>query len=350
NWILGSLKQTTLTSTIPGDTKVRTTALEYTAQGLLSKETQEPTRPNDCLQTSYGYDAFGNRTSVSAAACSGASGNTVLSAATARSSTDNFGTDGRFALTSTNALSQGETKTYDSRFGTLATLTGPNSLSTSWQVDSFGRRTRETRADGTYTLWTYQLCTQAGAACPTTVGPASVVWVVSEQGYAVNGAVASTQKRQYYDSLNRVVRVQTQGFDGAGVAAPTLIQDTEYNAKGQVARQSAWYASTGTPVWTSYSYDALGRTSTESRPDSAAAGGTATTSYAYNGLSTTVANAKSQTKTSVKNAWGQIASVTDAQGNTITYQYDALGNLTQTNAAGSVTSLQYDLRGRKVAM
>jgi RHS repeat-associated protein len=350
NWILGSLKQATLTSNTPSDSKVRITALKYTTQGLLSEETQEPTLPEDCLQTRYGYDSFGNRTSVSAAACEGASGNTVLSAGTARSSTDNFGTDGRFALTSTNALNQSETKTYDNRFGTLATLTDPNSLSTSRQTDNFGRRARETRVDGTYTLWTYQLCTQAGAACPTTVGPASVVWVVTEQGYAVNGAVASTQKRQYYDTLNRVVRVQTQGFDGAGVAAPSLIQDTEYNVKGQIARQSAWFASTGTPVWTSYSYDALGRISTESRPDSAAAGGIATTSYAYNGLSTTVTNAKSQTKTSVKNALGQIANVTDAQGNVISYQYDAQGNLTQTNAASSVTKLRYDLRGRKIAM
>jgi RHS repeat-associated protein len=59
---------------------------------------------------------------------------------------------------------------------------------------------------------------------------------------------------------------------------------------------------------------------------------------------------QSQTTVITKNAQGQIASATDAMGNTVSYTYDALGNLVQTNAAGSITALQYDLRGNKIAM
>jgi hypothetical protein len=40
----------------------------------------EPDSPNDCLQTSYGYDLYGNVTSESQSACAGASGYTVYSA------------------------------------------------------------------------------------------------------------------------------------------------------------------------------------------------------------------------------------------------------------------------------
>lgn len=349
NWILGRIKNNTLTGVSAGNTKVQTKAFEYTAQGLQSKETLEPGSPNDCLQTSFVYDDFGNRSQATAAACAGASGTAVLSAAAPRMSADNYGSEGRFPLVSTNALNQSENKLYDARFGGLTSLTGPNGLNTTWVYDSFGRKTRENRADGTYTTWAYQRCSEAGSNCPAQVGNAVVASVSLEQSYAVNATASAPPKRQFYDILNRVVRVQSLGFDGGG-AAPTVYQDTEYTTQGQVAKQSDIYASTATPVWTSYTYDAMGRLQSQSQPDSAAAGGIATTSYSYNGPSTTITNAKGQTKTTVKNSLGQVVSVTDAQGNAISYAYDGLGNLIQTNASGSITTLQYSLRGNKIAM
>ncbi|OYQ43400.1 hypothetical protein CHU94_00135 [Rhodoferax sp. TH121] len=349
NWILGRIKNNTLTGVSAGNTKVQTKAFEYTAQGLQSKETLEPGSPNDCLQTSFAYDAFGNRSQATAAACAAASGTAVLSAAAPRTSADNYGSEGRFPLVSTNALNQSENKLYDARFGGLTSLTGPNGLNTTWVYDSFGRKTRENRADGTYTTWAYQLCSEAGSNCPAQVGNAVVASVSLEQSYAVNATASAPPKRQFYDILNRVVRVQSLGFDGGGAAA-TVYQDTEYTAQGQVAKQSDIYASTATPVWTSYAYDAMGRLQSQSQPDSAAAGGIATTSYSYNGPSTTITNAKGQTKTTVKNSLGQVVSVTDAQGNAISYAYDGMGNLAQTNASGSITTLQYNLRGNKIAM
>jgi RHS repeat-associated protein len=336
------------------DTQIRVTAFEYTAQGQLSKETQEPGTANLCLQTSYSYDLFGNKTTASTSACAGATGSTIVSATTPRTSNNNYSTDGRFPVSSSNALGQSETKAFDARFGVLTSLTGPNGLTTAWAYDNFGRKTQETRSDGTYTTWAYKLCAESGANCPASVGGATSIWVAIEQSYAANAAINAPEKRQYIDGLGRVIRVQTQGFDGTGgiaSAAPTLVQDTEYTALGQIARQSNTYALTGgTPVWTSYTYDPLGRVLTESRPDSAASGGIATTLTSYSALSTTVTNANGQTKTTLKNAQGLVASVTDAQGNTLGYSYDAAGNLVQTNAMGSITTLAYDLRGRKTAM
>jgi uncharacterized protein RhaS with RHS repeats len=51
------------------DTQTRSSSFEYDASGLLVREVVEPDRPNDCLQTSYSYDAYGNKTSVTIAAC-----------------------------------------------------------------------------------------------------------------------------------------------------------------------------------------------------------------------------------------------------------------------------------------
>ena len=332
------------------DTTVRTTAYEYDTTGLMTKQVVEPDSANDCLQTAYSYDTSGNRITTSSSTCAGASGYAVASAATARTSTDGYGADGRFRLSSSNALAHTESKTYDARFGTLASLMGPNSLTTTWAYDAFGRKTRETRADGTTTTWAYKLCSDVGANCPGPIGGASVKRVTIEQAYAVNAAVIAPEQRQYLDSLGRVVRSQTQGFDGIS-AAPVLVQDTEYNTLGQVARSSNQYAlGGGTPAWSTSSYDALGRTIRQTRPDPAAVGGTAITTIAYDGLSTLVTNAQGQTKIITRNALGQVVQVRDARGSTVTYTYNGQGNLVATNAAGSLTSMAYDLRGNKVAM
>ncbi len=332
------------------DTQVRTSSFEYDASGLLVKEVVEPDRPNDCLQTSYSYDTFGNKTGVTTSACAGATGYAIASAGTPRTATSSFGTDGRFPLITSNVLGQSETKAYDPRFGATSSLTGPNSLATQWQYDGFGRKSKETRADGTYTTWVYKLCTEAGISCPGPIGGAVITWVAIEQSYGVGGAASAPEKRSYYDTLNRVVRSQTAGFDGAG-AAPTLVQDTEYDALGRIARKSNLYKlAGGTAYWARYSYDALGRVVREESPDPDAPGGVAVTTQSYSGLATVVTNSKGQTKTTTKNAQGQVAQVQDAQGNTVTYRYDALGQLTQTNAAGAITTMAYNQRGQKTSM
>ncbi|MCW5620467.1 MAG: RHS repeat protein, partial [Burkholderiales bacterium] len=76
----------------------------------------------------------------------------------------------------------------------------------------------------------------------------------------------------------------------------------------------------------------------------------------YNALEVTTtrystANTPNQTRIERKNSQGQTAWVKDTQNNQITYSYDPFGNLTQTvDALGNVTTLTYDLRGRKTGM
>ncbi len=345
------------------DTQTRSVSFEYDASsGLLTRETVEPDTPNNCLQTTYSYDPVGNKQSVSTATCAGASGTATWSATAARTANSTYYSQvvtidgqtyntpaGTFPTYSANALGQSEYKSHDPRFGALIQLTGPNALNTYWSYDGFGRKTRETRADATYTTWAYRLCTDAGASCPGPIGGAAIAWVAIEQSYSTTGVASAPEKRIFYDTLSRPVRSQTQGFDGAGVA-PVLVQDTQYNALGQVWKKSSTYAVGATAYWTTYTYDVLGRVTREESPDPANTGGVAITTMDYNGLVSTVTNSKSQTKTTLQNAQGQVAQVTDAQGNTTSYTYDALGQLTQTNAAGSITQLSYNQRGQKTAM
>src|SRR5262245_59437055 len=46
--------------------------------GLLASETVGPDDPYNCSVTTYDYDAYGNRTSVSVANCAGASGSKLF--------------------------------------------------------------------------------------------------------------------------------------------------------------------------------------------------------------------------------------------------------------------------------
>jgi RHS repeat-associated protein len=350
-------------------TETRVTAYEYDAKGFVTKQIIEPDRADSCLQSSYTYDLWGNRSASTSSPCANVPAPYNWSAETARTSSTRYDAQpavpaGLFPTSSTNAVGQSETRNYDPRFGVVTKLTGPNQLDTVWSYDNFGRKTKELRADKTYTTWVYKLCSDATAAtsispapaCPSPIGGTTVAWVAIEQGWGTNAQPITTEKRQYFDTLDRVVRVQTQSFDGgfAGGSSTPLVQDTEYDALGRVARSSDMYtlASPSTARWTSYVYDSLDRVVEQSVPDVDANNNavTAYTRFEYNGLSTKATNPLGQTKTSIKNARGQIAQVIDHLGSTIAYQYDPFGNLLETNAAGSITRMRYDIRGNKLSM
>ena len=315
NWILGRLTRATVTSRLPNLTvATRTSSFAYdAANGLLTQEVIEPDVPALRLATDYAYDAFGNKITATV------SGAGILS----RTATTAFNAQGRFPVGATNALGHQETPQFDTRFGGVTSLTGPNGLVTTWAYDGFGRKINETRADGTQSSWTYALC-----AC-------------SPLEYHVTlAATGQPTRRTHFDILNREVESQVQAFDGVSWVA----KETEYDALGRVARVSRPYIP-GTPQWTAFAYDILGRPTSETAPD-----GTVTTT-AYSGLTVTVTNPLGQTRTTLKNSQGQTARVTDALGAQTNYAYDHFGNLTQvTDPASNRILAAYDLRGRRTAL
>lgn len=335
-----------------GGTLTRTSAFEYDAvSGLLTKEIVEPGDSNLCLVTVYAYDGFGNRTSATTRNCNGSVGsvpgtNSEAAAPTgdaviaSRTTTTTYDAGGRYPTGAANALGHAESRTFDPRFGTVLTVTGPNGLTTSWQYDDYGRKVLETRPDGTRTQWAYGWYHSG-----FTVGGDPSAYYVTEtplaaDGVTQNGPLATT----YYDYLDRPIRGETQGFDGSG-SAGVIRQDTQYDSLGRPYMKSRPYYMGQTAYWTTTTYDALGRPIQVAEPDNA------TTTTAYNGLTVTVTNAKGQTRTTVKNSQGQVVSVRDAQNNLLTYAYDPFGNLVRTtDPLGNVTTLAYDLRGRKTQM
>lgn len=356
-----------------GSSITRTSSFDYDpASGILTKEVVEPGVSDQCVVTAYGLDAYGRKTSITTRNCNGSAGayNGAIGEAatpssgsaavfTARSVSSAFGADQRFVTTTTNALNQTETKTYDGRFGVVTGLTGPNQLTTGWAYDDFGRKLLEKRADGNGTRWQYDYCTSVAGgtlSCPTIAGAVSAYAITVTPVAApidlsakTTGAANGAYSRTYFDAMGRELRSETQGSDVGGTS--TLIyQDTQYDILGNVYQKSRPYYAGQTSYWVSYTYDKLSRVTDVNSPTDTAASG-AITHTTYSGLTVSVTDPLSHTTTQVSNVAGQTATVTDAKGGTLTRSYDPLGNLVQTqDAKGNITSMVYDTRGRKTAL
>lgn len=366
-----------------------TTSFDYDiATGLLKKAIVEPGDSNLCLVTEYKLDAYGHQQETTTRNCNGspavatgasneAAAPTGLATFDARMTRNDYSDDQRFVTKTTNALLQSEDKTYDLRFGTIATLRGPNALTTSWVYDGLGRKTLETHSDETKTRWDYVFCTYPGSptwtwpagssgspigaaqgTCETvpanfhsggySVGPSTVrpVYYVQVTPLKADNTPNGAYTRVYYDSLGREIRTETPGFDGSG-SSQLVYQDTSYEIDGTVVVKTLPYTPGVTPRYAvGYTSDALGRTTRQLELD--AAGGPASTWTTYSGLTTTVTDPKGGRTTQVKNVAGQVERITDAKGGDLLRAYDPLGNLARTtDARGNVITMVFDVRGRK---
>jgi len=380
----------------PFNNYIRASSFEYDpTTGFITSETVEPDNIASCVKTTYEYgDGYGNKTKATTANCAGAvptrqqftsrSTTTVYAPAPPQSVTVAGTTmnvpQGMFPITVINALTQSETRTFDPRFGVPAKLIGPNQLITTWQLDDFGRKVRETRADNTSTVSFYCILSASGLdtgsntpGCPVPAAgeaPADAMQFVHSEPRNTSDVKMGPFTRVYTDRLGRQLRSVTESFDGGSQNSGFIVKDTAYDTFGaQVMETQPYFPNLGSSSATPGAlaqigravmrYDVLGRVTEinvadphgqHAMPDGSGFLASRTT-YAYNGLTVTITNDKGQTRTEEKNVNGELIRVTDAQGAQLAHQYDAFGNLVQTkDALQNTITLQYDIRGRKVQM
>ncbi len=230
---------------------------------------------------------------------------------------NSWGSDGSTATASINAStnyaaptalssqSYGETISYNSWLGVTGT-TGWNGEQLSTDYDWYGRPTSGTSAYGAATTISY------------------LDGIPRQQIRSGPGGWGRTT----LDGLSRVIRVEW----GQNVNNIVSVADTEYapcacSPLGKLKRTSLPYAPGGTPVWTTYTYDGIGRTVSVQLPD-----GASTTTTAYLGNQTTVKDPASKWKTFTSDVEGNLVTVTEpnpAGGNLLTnYTYDWMQALT----------------------
>ena len=372
----------------------RTSAVSYRADGLVDTETVEPDQPQLCTVSRHGYDEKGNRTSTQIANCANASGTALF---TTRVSGATFGggtfingqgvpaADKLFATTLTNAAGHVESRQYDPRFGAVTQVIGPNGLPTRWEVDDFGRKTRETRADGTSTVSFHCLIgagVDTSSNSPECTGltltdkPEGAWTLVHVEPRNVSNQKMGPFARVYADALGREIRTSTESFDGAGQRgdARLIVKDTVYDEFGAKVLESQPYFldrrasrqdladARGASRTT---YDRLGRpTAVYVRDDQGTtasdfgpfgAGNAAQTRFEYNGLTVTTitvaSGGRELRRVEERNVNGKAVRITDAAGASLAHQHDAFGHLIETkDALQNRIVVAYDIAGRKVSM
>ena len=274
--------------------------------------------------TSYMYDASGNRTAT-----------TLPDGSTTRSSYDAKGN----VASTTDALNQTTTYSYNNfgqvtsirdaqgeitgygydASGNLTSTTDPAGATTQYQYDSRGKVTKVTNAAGQATSFTYD----AGGNLASVTDPTGAT---TSYGYDASGNL-------------------TAQTDASGATTGFA-----YNAKNQVVKVTDPQGNV-----TVYSYDANGNKASQTDAN----GNSTTYRYNFKGDLVSARDTLGNVTTYAYGSTGcpscgggtdKLTSISDANGNSTSYQYDNLGRLlSETDPLGNVTNYAYDPSGNLVA-
>ncbi len=291
-------------STLPdGAQQTRTLATTWdTTYCRPTRQVIEPEIPQWSVQTDFDYDGFGNVEMQTIG----------ISQAPTRVWQTTWSADGRFPLSVRNPLNQNTQYTFDPRFGTPASETDPNGLTTTWLHNSFGRRTREVRPDQTSTEWLYLEC---DVGCGQ-----NRLRIFATLKDAAGTAIRSDSA--YLDTSDRPLLTRTQILGGGYSRV-----ERQYDDQGRVARESARCIESACPsplYWTLFTYDLIGRPTQINRPFSSSA--VQTTSIVYAGLRTTVTDPLGKLSTHTADGRGRLTRSADHAGYYQSFDLDAFGN------------------------
>lgn len=339
NWIPGQVKERLVTSSRTGQTAIqKKTTYEYDDKQRLAKKIDEPDDTALKLQTDYGYDNYGNV-------------NKVTLSGTGNSTDTNIGTRivnsfyeagtghpaGVFKTKETNSLSQQATSTYDAVTGQMLSSTDINGISSSQTIDSLGRVKKSIPAGAAQTDVNYDLCKTF-----VSVGSNTSACETGENYKITSTTTLSAPIITFKDASGNIKRTITKAYDNSN----DLVVRNEYAPSGQLYRSSTPSLSNmayANLQWTTYEYDELGRVKKLTEP------GNRVTTYTYDGLQSTMTNAKGQKRTEKTNMANEVIEILDHDNNSLKYTRDALGRVTKTtDALNNSITLTLDKNGNKL--
>ncbi|MDX3773548.1 chitobiase/beta-hexosaminidase C-terminal domain-containing protein, partial [Chromatiaceae bacterium AAb-1] len=238
--------------------------------------------------------------------------------------------EGYLPLQITNAKGHVIKTEFDMGRGLPLRESAPNNIVTQYRYDVTGRLLQQQRT-GLPALHHRYL--------PATDGmhrPESARYMIRQ------AAAGSPVQEQYYDSLGRLLRVATEGFNGNYV-----YQDTEYDALGRILRESLPYEAYGVAEYTEYgSYDGFDRPGWRTVPNGHTGG--LRSVYYYQGLHTEITvQGRQMSRTYNRRGW--LLATTDAEGGNTRFGYDAAGQvLVLEDVAGNKLKTRYNGFGHKL--
>jgi RHS repeat-associated protein len=294
------------------------------------------------VDTKYTYDPaeLGNLTGVMVTGIGMAARTTTLA----------WGPTGQFPTSVTNALLQTSHVNFDPNTGKTLSAQDPNGTTISWQYDAFGRKIKETRPDGTYTIFEYNDCvTWGGGGCVH--GPHAMA--LAHYIYGSNG-VSQSNGTNWLDQFDRLV------IDGEMNVAGTYDRiDTRYDNLGNIAQQSmpCAYIAILTPCtqWTTFTHDLINRLTQSQRPINAGNSTLQTTTIQYTGRTTATTDPQSKVTTNITKVTGSVGRTKDNDGYYINFNHDAFGSVLSvtdslSNTLRSMTPYAYGIAAFKTSM
>jgi RHS repeat-associated protein len=338
HWCLGLFTETQVAYTGPSGSNAVTRTKTMTPDTTNCRYTEIITEPNSSLfkvTEDLTYDSFGNiQTDKLTGAAMGTASPAVRT--TTINWTTSTATTGQFPMNVTDPSGAQTQFNYNFSYGLPSSLTDPNSstqtpIVTTWlYTDGFGRKTQETRPDGTYTTWAYSSCASAGGCL---IGNSTLA--VIQTVYNTNATV-QTDATTFFDELERPLLAKSRML-ASGTYARNEVRYDNLGRTVQQAMPCTWSAVTTTcTYWTTSSYDVVNRVSQTQRPISSTNSTLQTTTFAYAGRTTTVTDPQTNAKTTVADVNGWLRQTKDAYGYVVTTLYDAAGSKTgATDSAGN---------------
>ena len=255
-------------------------------------------------------------------------------------------------LTSSTTLSGTSTVTYDS-YGNVFTHTNPAGVTTTATVNSttkfaapsqitvssltetltynsFLGLTNEQGPNGDNTSITYLNMAQPSQTTSPFGAATNYAYTVAPNTSTVKATTNTHWTKTTLDGLGRTIKAEAGTIVGG--TSTTLTQtDTVYDScgcspLGKLKQTSLPHAPGAGAVWTTYTYDGIGRTLSVLLPD-----GSSHTTYAYQGNTVTVTDPAGAWKTYTSDAFGRLKTVQEpnpAGGSFYTtYTYDLLDHL-----------------------
>jgi len=288
------------------------------------------------IGNSYGYDTYGNLTSVT-----NSLGRTTV--------TEYDTTLHIYPVRVINPLSHMITSTYDYKTGQTLTTTDPNNQTTTSTYDTFGRLTKvigplDSEQDPAAT-YTYDLSSQ----------PIKITKTVK----ATYSPVSQLTSYQFYDGLGRLIQGKSPAEDdpSSGTARQVVSGSVVFDSRGNVSEKYLPYFVSASSDYSppnysrpkfSFSYDTLGRLIQTTNADNTSA------TLQYSDWVTIATDENGHAQTNSMDVYGRVIKVEEHnQGATYTttYEYDAQDNLVKvTDDQANITQIWYDSLGRKLKM
>lgn len=323
NYHIGRPKDITTTTTTYVDTPsgtpdTKTSKIEYDyTNGNLSQTKKTPNSDVVTIVEDFTYFSNGLLQSKTISA----TGTTTANQVAPRTTAFTYDTSNRFVKTITDPELMVTTNlTYHNLYGTVLTQQNPFNKVTTSILDNWGKQTKVTDFLGKSITYTY------------TRG-ANNIYTTTQVGDDGSSSIVES------NALAQQVRKGSKDINGNWVYVTT-----EYDYQGKTTRESQPYFSAESPTqWTAYEYDEY------SRPIK-------TTEHTGKVVNTTYfgtivsANDSVMTKSKTVNANGNVINAIDEPGGTITYKYDANGNMTESNYDGIAMTMTYDNWGRKTSL